>query len=77
VEGESEDVLPEERGSRGRRIWVIIVVLACLVGVGSWIAYGRQTKGQQVATAPGGAPGPPGSRRLGCPSSSRRSVQVT
>ncbi|MBI3637472.1 MAG: MdtA/MuxA family multidrug efflux RND transporter periplasmic adaptor subunit [Candidatus Rokubacteria bacterium] len=44
----------ESRAPRSRgRIWIILVVLACLVGVGAWIAQGRQGKGQ-VAKAPAG-----------------------
>ena len=40
-------------------MWVILVVLAVLVGVGAWIAHGRQTKAQiaKAPGAPGGAPG--------------------
>lgn len=55
---EGARVDPEERDAparRGRK-WVILVVLACLVGVGAWIAHGRQNpKGPQAAKTAGGA----------------------
>lgn len=48
---------PEPRVRR-RRVWVILVVLAALVGVGAWIAHGRQGRLQQArATAGAGGPG--------------------
>jgi len=53
------------RDSKGRgRIWVILVVLACVVGVGAWIAHGRQTKAQVANKAPSPAPGAPGAAQL-------------
>ncbi len=45
--------------SRGR-IWVILGVLVCLVGVGAWIAYGRQPKTPSAKAA--GAAGQPARR---------------
>jgi multidrug efflux system membrane fusion protein len=56
VEGETEEVAPE-RSSRSGRLWVIVIVLACLVGVGAWIAHGRQTKAQLAKAPRSGAPG--------------------
>ena len=51
----------QESSEAGRgRIWVVLGVLVCLVGVGAWIAHGRQSKAQ-VAKGPGsGAPGAAG-----------------
>jgi len=47
---------PESRVRGSGRIWVIVIVLACLVGVGAWIAHGRQGKTSPVkATGIGGA----------------------
>ena len=47
---------PESRVRGSGRIWVIVIVLACLVGVGAWIAHGRQGKTSPVkATGSGGA----------------------
>jgi multidrug efflux system membrane fusion protein len=45
-----------DSGRRGR-VWVILVVLVCLVGVGAWIAHGRQSKTQLAKGA--GAAGQP------------------
>ena len=47
-----------EPARRPRRFWIIIVVLACLVGIGAWIAHGRQARVQQAKPAPGAAGGP-------------------
>ena len=59
---EGAGVAPEERDvpGHGGRKWVILVVLACLVGVGAWIAHGRQTAKTPQAKTPGG----PGAKRL-------------
>ena len=53
--GEGQE--PQVRG-RGR-VWIILLLLAGLVGVGAWIAHGRQgNKAIQPAKGPGaGAPG--------------------
>jgi multidrug efflux system membrane fusion protein len=57
VAGEDDPTAAEPaRGSR--RFWIILVVLACLVGVGAWIAQGRQARVQQAKPAPGAAAGP-------------------
>lgn len=55
--GEDQEV--RELGARGsrRRLWVILIVLAALVGVGAWIAQGRQGKMQPAKAAGGGAAG--------------------
>ena len=58
MQGESVEI-PEGRAHRVRsrsRILVIVVGLACLLVAGAWIAYGRQTKTQPQAKAPGGGP---------------------
>lgn len=52
---------PKAGRSRGR-IRVILIVLACLVGVGAWIAHGRQGK-TQLAKAPAAGDGPGGQLR--------------
>ena len=50
---EEDDEIPARRG----RKWIILLVLACLVGAGAWYAHGRQnsSKNPQVAKATGGA----------------------
>ena len=61
MQGESE-AIPEasaRRGGGSRRLVVIVFGLACLLGAGSWIAYGRQAKTQQTAKPTGGTPGAP------------------
>ena len=55
MQGDSEGD-PKTREGRGRRrIWVIVVGLACLVVAGAWIANGRQARTQQQAKATGGS----------------------
>jgi multidrug efflux system membrane fusion protein len=51
TEGDPEARKPPVR--RGR-IWIIVLVLACLVGVGAWIAHGRQGKGLPTKPTAGG-----------------------
>jgi membrane fusion protein, multidrug efflux system len=49
---------PEAQTPRVRRrgrIWIIVLILACLVSVGAWIAHGRQ--GKMLPTKPTGGPG--------------------
>ena len=52
MQEDSEEGLAPEPPRGRRRIWIILVVLACL-GAGAWIAHGR-TKGPQQAKSPGG-----------------------
>ena len=57
-----EDTEAQQR-PRSRRIWIFVIVIACLVGAGAWIAQGRQAKVQQppkAAGRPGGGAGPSG-----------------
>src|SRR5216683_1416217 len=65
VQEDSEEGLAPEPPRGRRRIWIILVVLACL-GAGAWIAHGR-TKGPQQAKSPGGGTaGPPARRPRRC-----------
>ena len=58
MEGVREDDATAPQSARpSRRLWIVLLVLACLVGVGAWIAHGRQARVQQ-AKAPAGAPAP-------------------
>jgi multidrug efflux system membrane fusion protein len=58
VAGEDHPTAAEPaRGSR--RFWIILLVLACLVGVGAWIAQGRQARVPPAKPAPGAAAGAP------------------
>jgi multidrug efflux system membrane fusion protein len=51
----SEDDVRAPESARGsRRLWIVLLVLACLVGIGAWIAHGRQARVQPK-------PGPAGS----------------
>ena len=57
VAGEENPTAAEPaRGSR--RLWIVVLLLACLVGVGAWIANGRQARVQQAKPGPGAAAGP-------------------
>jgi membrane fusion protein, multidrug efflux system len=58
VQGASaeEPAAPEPRVRR-RRLTLILVVLACLVGVGAWIAHGRQGRILPGASSGANAPG--------------------
>jgi multidrug efflux system membrane fusion protein len=59
--GEEDQEAQKPRVRRGR-IWVIVVILACLVGVGAWMAHGRQGKmlpTKPTAGGPAGAAGQP------------------
>ena len=56
---ESGETLEPEAPVRRRRFWAVVVLLACLVGAGAWIAQGRQNKIQPVK-ASGNAPGATG-----------------
>ena len=58
MEVAGEDAPTAEEPARGsRRVWIILVVLLCLVGIGAWIAHGRQARVQQAKPAPGAATG--------------------
>ena len=45
----SEAVEPARRSSG--RLWIILVALLCLVGLGAWIAHGRQSRAQPLKPA--------------------------
>jgi multidrug efflux system membrane fusion protein len=45
----------EQPRIRPTRLWLVVTVLACLVGIGAWIAHGRQGKSQQATATGGGA----------------------
>jgi multidrug efflux system membrane fusion protein len=61
VQGASgEDPDAREPRVRRGRLWIIVVVLACLFGVGAWIAHGRQGKTAQTKPPGGGAAGTAG-----------------
>jgi multidrug efflux system membrane fusion protein len=47
----------EAGGRRSRRFWIILLALACIVGLGAWIAHGRQARVQQARPPAGAAAG--------------------
>jgi multidrug efflux system membrane fusion protein len=53
-----DDATTAEPARGSRRIWLILIVLACLVGAGAWIASGRQAKVQQAKPPAGAAAAP-------------------
>jgi membrane fusion protein, multidrug efflux system len=56
VAGEENPTAAEPaRGSR--RLWIVVLLLACLVGAGAWIANGRQARVQQAKPGPSAAVG--------------------
>ena len=52
-----DDATAPQSARPSRRLWIVLLVLACLVGVAAWIAQGRQARVQQ-AKPPAGAPAP-------------------
>ncbi|HEX3175225.1 MAG TPA: MdtA/MuxA family multidrug efflux RND transporter periplasmic adaptor subunit [Methylomirabilota bacterium] len=43
---------------RSSRLWIILLALVCLVGLGAWIAHGRQSRIQPAKPAASAAPQP-------------------
>jgi membrane fusion protein, multidrug efflux system len=58
VEDREGPEAPETARRGSARVWIIVLVLACLVGLAAWVANGRQSK-VQTAKAPGPAAGQP------------------
>ena len=53
-----DDVRAPESARGPRRLWIVLLVLACLVGIGAWIAHGRQARVQPKPGPAGAAQAP-------------------
>src|SRR6185436_17384094 len=50
---EEDPDVPRPAATRGSgRLWIIVFALACLIGLGAWIAHGRQGRVQPAKPAP-------------------------
>jgi membrane fusion protein, multidrug efflux system len=57
VADEDASTTPSSGARRSGRFWIILLALACLVGLGAWIAHGRQARVQQAKPPAGVAAG--------------------
>jgi membrane fusion protein, multidrug efflux system len=58
VADEDGSTTPTAGARRSGRFWIILLALACLIGLGAWIAHGRQARIQQAKAPAGAAAGP-------------------